>query len=116
MIPYPKVYSYLSGRVWILKRTLSVKSIMLDKMKMKHYSMHGNGCGNKTIMKTQGVSGAEFEIISDGSNEESPTPVELVLASLCGCEQATAMYIARLDVRSFWSSTTGCLCLILLSL
>jgi putative redox protein len=65
--------------------------------KFKHYHLSGTGKRSKCEL-TSRESG--FQIITDtpkkmGGQNAGPQPVELLLASLIGCEQATAMFVAR---------------------
>ena len=63
----------------------------------KHYHLSGTGKRSQCEL-TSKESG--FELITDtpkkmGGQNKGPQPVEMLLASLIGCEQATAMYVAR---------------------
>jgi uncharacterized OsmC-like protein len=63
----------------------------------KSYHLKGSGANTTTRI---GHSNLSDPIITDvpasmGGKNEGPQPVELLLASLCGCELVTAQFIAR---------------------
>ena len=63
---------------------------------IKRYPLVARGSGVQCVTKARNA----HEIRSDvpkamGGADEAPQPVELLLAALVGCEQATAAYVAR---------------------
>ena len=64
-------------------------------------SYHLTGQGNNTVTTMiQSKQSLSSPIVTDvphsmGGGNEGPQPVELLLASLCGCELVTAQFIAR---------------------
>eukprot|EP01041_Mallomonas_annulata_P012839 gene12839-27069_t len=66
----------------------------------KYYHVKGDGfgakCSAQTLSSDPTLETPGFVITTDSSvKKSSPTPIELFLASLCGCEQATASFVAR---------------------
>ena len=64
---------------------------------MRHntYHLHGSGVGSQTEMIAHDHSVTMDLPAMMGGSDKGMQPVELFLASLCGCEQATALFIAR---------------------
>ena len=61
----------------------------------KGYYISGSGAGTHCTVRTDDG----FEVLSDvpaavGGGGRAPQPVQLLLAALCGCEQATAAFVA----------------------
>jgi putative redox protein len=61
----------------------------------KGYYVSGGGTGTRCAMRTDDG----YEVLSDvpvaaGGGGGAPQPVQLLLAALCGCEQATAAFVA----------------------
>jgi uncharacterized OsmC-like protein len=67
---------------------------------LKHYKITGVGIKASTTTIVSSNDNHRFQIKTDlpkiqGGENEAAQPVELFLASLIGCEQATAMFVAR---------------------
>lgn len=65
----------------------------------KKYHLTGVGLKTKTVMQPV-QQPAIAPMVMDvptlmGGENTAPQPVEMLLAALCGCEQVTAMYVAR---------------------
>jgi uncharacterized OsmC-like protein len=73
-------------------RSQSMKSYYLsgEGVKMQTNCVIGAGDSNETLFHLK----TDIPKLMGGSNT-APQPVEMFLASLVGCEQATAMYVAR---------------------
>ena len=63
----------------------------------KSYKIQGIGQGSAVEMKTNTNHKLSTDVpIKMGGKDTSPQPVELLLASLIGCTQATAIYVGRM--------------------
>lgn len=74
-------------------------SAAVGRKATKQYHINGIGRASKTAMYVCD-SAQKFQIMMDvptamGGGNSAPQPVELLLASLCGCEQVTAEFIAK---------------------
>jgi putative redox protein len=82
-------------RVWLNYRCVTGIRTMNSLTK----SYHLIGTGTKTLTRmSQPRLPAPIETdvpISMGGSHQGPQPIELLLASLCGCELVTAQFIAR---------------------
>ena len=67
-----------------------------EAMHLKHYSISGVGKKSSTNATTNtGHVIMTDVLINMGGKNAAPQPVELLLASLIGCTQATAMFVSR---------------------
>lgn len=66
---------------------------------LKEYHIRGVGSSTKTELHVYNLSTAHHIMtdvpVSMGGLDAAPQPVELLLGSLCGCEQVTASFVAR---------------------
>ena len=63
---------------------------------IKRYPLVARGSGVQCVMKARNVHDIRTDVPKAmGGADEAPQPVELLLAALVGCEQATAAYVAR---------------------
>ena len=63
---------------------------------IKRYPLVARGSGTQCVMKARNVHDIRTDVPKAmGGADEAPQPVELLLAALVGCEQATAAYVAR---------------------
>lgn len=70
-------------------------SVFNSLMRNKTYELHGCGRGSHTIMSANGKTVTVDVPRFMGGHDIGMQPVELLLSSLCGCEQVTAQFIAR---------------------
>jgi uncharacterized OsmC-like protein len=63
---------------------------------LKLYHLTGTGVGSKTVMKKNGLPDIVMDVpTAMGGKGLGPEPVELLLASLCGCKEVTALFVGR---------------------
>ena len=84
--------SNIIRRKLLFSRKLSgIESPKVDDL--KYYYVHGTGTRSLCEMKVDYPGGNVHDVIINGA--KGPSAIEVLLSSICGCEQATAMYIAR---------------------
>ncbi|KAL7448938.1 hypothetical protein ACHAWC_001049, partial [Mediolabrus comicus] len=68
-----------------------------DEMHRKQYLISGTGQRSKVTCQTNTNHILETDVPKKmGGGDEAPQPVEHLLAALCGCTQATAVYCGRM--------------------
>jgi uncharacterized OsmC-like protein len=80
----------LKARYPALRRTF-----FRGDIRWKTYFLNGSGVGTQTTMTVNGKTTMTDLPRYMGGLDKGMQPVELFLTSLCGCEQATALFIAR---------------------
>mmetsp|Transcript_19942 Transcript_19942/g.33612 ORF Transcript_19942/g.33612 Transcript_19942/m.33612 type:complete len:196 (+) Transcript_19942:48-635(+) len=92
----------LRSRVGMCGKFVSCRALGLTNVRflssfLKSYHVSGHGKQTTTIFNQPSLL---TQVVSDvpvamGGKDKGPEPVELLLASLCGCELVTAQFIAR---------------------
>jgi putative redox protein len=99
MLAHTRKMDWLRKVFMSAARSKSMRTIpnsLRAELSTKTYELKGIGKNSQCQME----SNTGWEMVTDvplkiGGKNSGPQPVELLLASLCGCEQATAMYVAR---------------------
>lgn len=68
---------------------------MHNIVRNRTYRLKGSGVGSQTVLNIKDKSLLTDIPRSMGGHDVGPQPVEMMLASLCGCEQVTAQFVAR---------------------
>ena len=86
----------VTARAWSASAPPASSDEGASKTFIKRYPLVARGSGTQCVMKARNVHDIRTDVPKAmGGADEAPQPVELLLAALLGCEQATAAYVAR---------------------
>ena len=86
----------VTARAWSASAPPASSDEGASKTFIKRYPLVARGSGTQCVTKARNVHDIRTDVPKAmGGADEAPQPVELLLAALLTCEQATAAYVAR---------------------